>query len=131
MIFYTKLLTADNRMVVIPNGTLANSSLTNVTQQDKRRLDVFVGISYEADMKKAKELLRELLSAQEEALQEEEMAVFVDALEDSSVRLGCRLWVAMEDYWKVKWRLNEQIKEIFDANQIEIPYQQLTVNVKQ
>ena len=59
------------------------------------------------------------------------MAVFVDALEDSSVRLGCRLWVAMEDYWKVKWRLNEQIKEIFDANQIEIPYQQLTVNVKQ
>lgn len=130
MIFYTKLLTADNRMVVIPNGVLANSSLTNVTQQDKRRLDVFVGISYEADIRKAKELLTELLSKEEAVLKEEEMAVFVDALDESSVRLGCRLWVAMEDYWKVKWRLNEQIKEIFDANQIEIPYHQLTVNMK-
>ena len=107
MIFYTKLLTADNRMVVIPNGVLANSSLTNVTQQDKRRLDVFVGISYEADIRKAKELLTELLSKEEAVLKEEEMAVFVDALDESSVRLGCRLWVAMEDYWNVKWRLNE------------------------
>ncbi len=130
MIFYTKLLTADNRIVVIPNGILANSSLTNVTHQKKRRVDVYVGISYDADIKKAKDVLTELLHAETAMLKEEGMSVFVDALEDSSVRLGCRFWVETGDYWDAKWRLNEQIKEAFDANQIEIPYNQLTVSVK-
>lgn len=130
MIFYTKLITADNKTVVIPNGILANSSLTNVTQQNKRRLDLYVGISYEADIKKAKTLLTEMLQAEYGRLEEEEMVVFVDALEDSSVRLGCRIWVAVEDYWQVRWRLTEQIKEIFDESKIEIPYNQLTVSIK-
>ena len=127
---YTNLLTADNRIVVIPNGILANSSLTNVTHQKKRRVDVYVGISYDADIKKAKDVLTELLHAETAMLKEEGMSVFVDALEDSSVRLGCRFWVETGDYWDAKWRLNEQIKEAFDANQIEIPYNQLTVSVK-
>lgn len=131
MIFYTKLMTTDNRTVVIPNGTLANSSLTNVTQQNKRRVDLYVGISYESDIRKAKALLTDMISAEQSRLEEEEVVVFVDALEDSSVRLGGRLWVPAEDYWKVKWRLTEQIKEIFDENQIEIPYNQLTVSLKQ
>lgn len=130
MIFYTKLITADNKTVVIPNGILANSSLTNVTQQNKRRLDLYVGISYEADIKKAKILLTEMLKAEYGRLEEEEMLVFVDALEDSNVRLGCRIWVAVEDYWQVRWRLTEQIKEIFDENKIEVPYNQLTVSIK-
>lgn len=130
MIFYTKLMTADNKMVVIPNGTLANSSLTNVTQQERRRIDLYVGISYEADVRKAKELLMDMLLAEKSRCQEEEVLVFVEALEDSSVKLGCRIWVAADDYWKAKWRLTEQIKEIFDANQIEIPYNQLTVSLK-
>lgn len=130
MIFYTKLSTADNRTAIIPNGILANSSLTNVTQQDKRRLDVYVGISYDANLQKAKGILAELLDGEEAALKEEGVLVFVDALEDSSVRLGCRIWVATGDYWQVKWRLNEQIKEAFDANCIEIPYNQLSVTVK-
>lgn len=129
-IFYTKLVTTDNKVVVIPNGVLANSSLVNVTQQDKRRIDLYVGVSYEADIKKAKELLTEMLLAEHSRLEDENMDVFVDALEDSSVKLGCRLWVPEEEYWNVKWRLTEQIKEIFDANQIEIPYNQLTVMMK-
>lgn len=130
MIFYTKLSTADNRTAIIPNGTLANSSLTNVTQQDKRRLDVYVGISYDADLQKAKGILTGLVEQEGAVLKEEGFSVFVDALEDSSVRLGCRLWVATGDYWQVKWRLNEQIKESFDANHIEIPYNQLAVTIK-
>lgn len=130
MIFYTKLSTSDNRTAIIPNGILANSSLTNVTQQDKRRLDVYVGISYDADLQKAKEILTGLLDKEEAVLKEEGVSVFVDALEDSSVRLGCRLWVATGDYWQAKWRLNEKIKESFDANHIEIPYNQLAVTVK-
>ncbi len=130
MIFYTKLATTDNRTVVIPNGILANSSLTNVTQQDKRRVDLYVGISYESDMKKAKALLTEMITKEPARLTEEETVVFVDALEDSSVRLGCRLWVLSSDYWMVKWKLTEQIKIMFDENQIEIPYNQLTVSLK-
>ena len=116
---------------MIPNGTLANSSLTNVTQREQRRIDLYVGISYEADVRKAKELLMELLMAEKDRLEEEEMSVFVADLEDSSVKLGCRIWVAAEHYWEVKWRLTEQIKEIFDENHIEIPYNQLTVSLKQ
>lgn len=130
MIFYTKLSTPDNRTVVIPNGTLANASLTNVTQQDRRRVDVFVGVSYDTDIRRAKELLTEILLSEQSRMEEEDWQVFVDELGDSSVRLGCRLWVAAEDYWKVKWRLNERIKEVFDENRIEIPYNHLTVNLK-
>ena len=131
MIFYTKLATTDNRTVVIPNGTLANSSLTNVTCADKRRVDLYVGISYEADVKKAKALLERMAENEDARLKEEECKVFVDALEDSSVRLGCGLWVAASDYWTVKWRLTEEIKAVFDENHIEIPYNHLTVSLKQ
>ncbi len=130
MIFYTKLATVDNKVVVIPNGVLANSSLTNVTQQDMRRVDLYVGISYEADVKKAKKLLEDLIQNEPTRVEGEDMSVFVDALSDSSVDLGCRLWVTADDYWKAKWRLTEQIKEIFDENQIEIPYNHLTVSIK-
>ncbi len=121
-IFYTRLTTVDNRVVVVPNGTLANTSLVNVTGQDKRRVDLSVGISYEADIRRAKELLMEMLRKEESRLPDEEMVVFVEALEDSCVRLGCRIWVAKEEYWDVKWRLTEEIKEMFDENGIEIPH---------
>lgn len=129
-LFYTRLTTPDNRMVVIPNGTLANSSLTNVTRQEKRRVDITVGISYDADLLKVKEHLREILLAEPKRLPEEEMQVFVAELADSSVQMGCRLWVKTEDYWPVKWRLTETVKLTLDENGIEIPYNQLEVSVK-
>lgn len=129
-IFYTKLLTVDNRTVVIPNGTLANSSLTDVTHQDKRRVDLYVGISYEADTQTAKEILSKIVEEEPARLVEEETMVFVDSLEDSSVRLGLRFWVATHDYWNARWRVTEEIKIKFDENQIEIPYNQLTVSLK-
>ncbi len=129
-IFYTKLLTVDNRTVVIPNGTLANSSLTDVTHQDKRRVDLYVGISYEADTQTAKEILSKIIESEPARLAKEETVVFVDSLEDSSVRLGLRFWVATHDYWNARWRVTEEIKIKFDENQIEIPYNQLTVSLK-
>lgn len=129
-IFYTRLLTVDNRTVVIPNGTLANSSLTDVTHQDKRRVDLYVGISYEADILTAKGILSKIIETEPARLTEEETVVFVDSLEDSSVRLGLRFWVATHDYWNARWRVTEQIKTKFDENQIEIPYNQLTVSLK-
>ncbi len=129
-LFYTKLTTADNKMIVIPNGILANSSLTNVTQQAKRRVDLSVGVSYQADIKQVKELLTAILTEEERRLKEEEMTVCVLELADSCVRMGCRLWVKTDDYWPVKWHLTETIKEQLDANGIEIPYNQLEVSIK-
>lgn len=129
MIFYTKLLTADNKVIVIPNGVLANASLTNVTKQEKRRLDLFVGISYDADIKKAKTVLQELLLQEPARTTNEEVNVFVEALEDSSVKIGCRVWVKAEEYWQAKWRLTESMKEKLEEAGIEIPYNQLNVSV--
>lgn len=129
MIFYTKLITVDNKVIVIPNGTLANASLTNVTKQEKRRLDLYVGISYEADIKTAKKVLQELLLQEPARIPEEEVTVFVDALEDSSVKLGCRVWLKAEEYWQAKWRLTESMKEKLEEAGIEIPYNQLTVSI--
>ena len=130
-LFYTKLLTVDNKTVIIPNGTLANTSLTNVTAQDKRRLDLSVGVSYDADLKKAKQLIEQLLRKDEDILQEEGIDVFVDELGDSAVVIGARGWVKKEAYWTAKWRILESIKMILDENEIEIPYNQVVVHVKE
>ena len=130
-LFYTKLLTVDNKTVIIPNGSLANTSLTNVTAQDKRRLDLSVGISYDADLKMATELIEGLFRADEDILKEEGINVFVDNLGDSSVVIGARGWVKKEAYWTAKWRLTENIKLTLDENGIEIPFNQVVVHVKE
>lgn len=129
-IFYTKLLTVDNKTVIVPNGALANNSITNVTAQDKRKLDLKVDISYEADLKKAKELLEKLLKEDTGVMQDEEMQVFVDSLGSSSVVLGIRAWVKTGEYWATRWRLLENVKITFDSNGIEIPYQHITVHME-
>lgn len=130
-LFYTKLLTVDNKTVIIPNGSLANTSLTNVTAQDKRRLDLSVGISYDADLKMAKELIEGLFRADEDILKEEGINVFVDTLGESSVVIGARGWVKKEAYWTAKWRLTENIKLTLDENGIEIPFNRVVVHVKE
>lgn len=129
-IFYTKLVTVDNKTVIIPNGTLANNSLTNVTAQDKRKLDLKVDISYDADLQKAKELLGNLLKEDSGVMKDEEMQIFVDSLGSSSVVLGVRAWVKTEEYWVTRWRLLENMKLTFDENGIEIPYRQVTVHME-
>lgn len=129
--FYTSLLTADNRKVVIPNGNLANNSLINVTAQDKRRLDISVGISYSADLKKAKEVAVRLLERDERILKDEVYQVVVTDLADSAVMLLIRFWVKPEDYWAAKWDITEGVKLAYDENGIEVPFNQLDVNIKQ
>lgn len=130
-LFYTKLSTADNKTVIIPNGTLANTSLTNVTAQNKRRVDVSVGISYDADLKKAKSLIENLLRSDEDILKDEDITVFVDSLGDSAVVIGARGWVDKDAYWTTKWRLLENIKLTLDENGIEIPFPQVVVHTKE
>ncbi len=128
---YTYLLTPDNRKVVIPNGKLADNSLINVTAQEKRRLDIDVGISYTADLKKAKETGMELLEREERVLKEEEHMVVVSELADSAVILKLRFWVKPEDYWNVKWDMTEAVKLAFDAEGIEIPFNQVDVHIRE
>ncbi len=128
-IFYTKLSTIDNKTIVIPNGMLTNSSLTNATAKDERRLDLKVSISYQADLRKAKALIEELLTTDECVMKDEEINVFVDELADSAVILGARAWVKNEEFWPTRWRLLERIKLTLDEQGIEIPYPQLTVHV--
>ena len=128
---YTYLLTADNRKVVIPNGKLANDSLINVTAQNKRRLDIDVGISYEADLKKARELCQNLLEKETRVLENEERRVVISELGDSAVVLKLRFWVSPSDYWNVKWDMTEALKLALDEAGIEIPFNQLDVRIKQ
>jgi len=124
---YTTLYTVDNRQVTLPNGSLSNSNLTNVTAQEKRRLEIKVMIGYQSDLKKAKGLLEMLFRNHPLVRQEEGILVFVDNLGDNGVVLGVRAWVATGDYWNVKWELTEKIKLSFDEEGIEIPYQQVDV----
>lgn len=129
-LFYTKLLTIDNRTVILPNGNLSNCSLTNITQQDKRRIDIIVGISYDADIRQAKNVIETLILEETARIPEEAYSVYVDSLGESAVNIGARVWVKTEDYWETKWRLTENIKYALDENHIEIPYPQMSVHMR-
>lgn len=130
-LFYTKLLTIDNRTVVIPNGMLTNNSLTNVTHMDERKLELKVSISYESDLLKAKAVLADLIQKESRIMQDKEHRIFVDELGDDGVILGMRCWVSTEDYWNVRWDMLEGIKLTFDRESIVIPYRQMNVRIQE
>lgn len=126
---YTELITADNRLIVIPNGTLIDSSIVNVTATGKRRLELSVGIGYKSDLKKAKEVLIRLGENDPARDTENPVNVFVSELAESSVKLGLQVWVSSSEYWNAKWRLTENIKLTFDEEGIEIPFKQVEISV--
>ena len=126
---YTELITADNRLIVIPNGTLIDSSIVNVTATGKRRLELSVGIGYKSDLKKAKEVLIRLGENDPARDPENPVNVFVAELAESSVNLGLHVWVSSSEYWNAKWRLTENIKLAFDEEGIEIPFKQVEISV--
>ncbi len=128
--FYTRIQTADNQTVMIPNGKLADGAIVNVTGQQTRRVDILVGIAYSADLKLAKSLLWELAKKETRRLEEEPVNVFVSSLADSGVELGCRFWVKSADYWQTKWDMLEAVKLSFDEHGVEIPFPQVDVHMK-
>lgn len=130
-IFYTRLVTPDNRIIVLPNGSLANTSLTNVTAAHCRRMDIIVGISYQSDIRKAKEVLQKVLESDEAVMKDKDRLVFVDELASSSVNLGVRCWFLNEDFWQGKWRITENCKYALEEAGIEIPFNQLDVHLKE
>lgn len=121
-IFYTKLVTPDNKVIVLPNGNLANNSLINVTAANCRRLDIPIGISYDADIRKAKEALQQVLQKDTKIMSDKERIVVVDELADSCVKLLVRCWFLNEDYWEGKWRLTEECKYALEQAGITLPY---------
>ncbi|MCR5024182.1 MAG: mechanosensitive ion channel family protein [Lachnospiraceae bacterium] len=128
-IFYTRLTTVDNKEVMIPNGSLANTSIVNVTWLPTRRIDFSIGISYEADLLKAKDIIKREASEIPGILDRDELRVFVRSLDESQATLGCRFYVENDAYWDSLWMLNENVKLAFDREGIEIPYNKLDVNV--
>lgn len=130
-LFYTRLQTIDNKTVVIPNGVISNCSLTNVTRQDVRRIDLIIGISYEESVAKVREVFLDIINHQEKVLLDEPVDIFVHNFAESCVEMGLRFWVSMDDYWTIRWAVLEKIKNRFDEENISIPYNQLDVRISQ
>ena len=128
-VFYTRLLTHDNKLVVIPNGILTNNSLVNLTNETKRKIELKISIAYDSNIKKVKELVYGILSGDGRILKDEPKDVFIDSFDDSGMTMGIRAWVKTEDYWGVTWDLREKVKSAFDENGVEIPYNRLEVDM--
>lgn len=128
-IAYTRLCTVDNRIIVIPNGTLSNSSLTNVSVNKERLVDLEIGVAYDSDLKKVRDVIMGVVSKQELILKDREVLVFVKKFAASSIDMGIRFQTATENYWNAKWKFQEDLKEAFDREGIVIPFKQVDVHV--
>ncbi len=128
-ILYTIVDTFDNRRVVIPNGQLSNSSLTNMSVYDTRRCDMSFGIGYGDDIDKAKAIVLRLISEDERAMKDPAPLVVVGSLGDSSVNLTVRAWTKAGDLWPFNWDMQERVKKAFDAEGISIPFPQRDVHM--
>ncbi|MBV7297811.1 small-conductance mechanosensitive channel MscS [Enterovibrio paralichthyis] len=128
-IFSTVLKTPDNKMVVVPNGAIISSPITNYSRHDTRRIDFVIGVSYKADLKKTKEVLAGVLEKETRLLTTPAPTIGVVALADSSVNLVVRPWVRTADYWAVYFDLLQAIKEALDSEGIEIPFPQMDVHL--
>lgn len=127
-IFYTKMLTVNNQLVVLPNGKLSNDNITNFTSEGRRRDVITIGISYDSDIKKAKEVLVSLMKEQENILKDPEPVVFVEDLADSSVDLTVRFWAMNEHFWACHFYTIEEAKSRLEAAGITIPFPQRDVH---
>ena len=128
-IFNTVLNTPDNRQIIIPNSAILSSSITNVSANDTRRVDLVFGIGYEDDLLKAKTVLEKIISDDSRILADPAPVVAVSELADSSVNFVVRPWVKSSDYWNVYWDLTEKVKLTFDAEGISIPFPQTDVHL--
>lgn len=127
-IFNSIFLTGDNQKIIVPNGAITKGSITNVNANDTRRIDLVVGIGYNDDIKKAKDVLNTIIKSNEKVLLDKGTTVAVSELADYSVNFVVRAWVNTPDYWDVKFALTENIKITFDKEGISIPYPQQDVH---
>jgi small conductance mechanosensitive channel len=128
-ILTTVLKTGDNKQIIVPNGQIMDSIITNYSANDTRRVDMVVGVSYGDDLDKVRDTIKELVAAEERILAEPECTIAVSALADSSVNFVVRPWVKTTDYWGVMFDLTEAIKKRFDKEGISFPFPQQDVHL--
>ncbi len=128
-LFYTHVVTVDNRMIYIPNGALANNVIVNASVKDTRRLDITMSVAYESDTELACKLIREVCERNEKIFKDPAPFVTIAAYAASSIDIVCRTWCNKGDYWDNNFYLLNEIKKEFDKNGIVIPYNQLDVHV--
>lgn len=128
-IFYTTLTTPDNKKVVVPNGALSNSTITNYSAYETRRLDLSFSVSYDADIALVKKVLYSCAKVDDRVLKDPAPVVYVKSHDSSSIGVQLRVWVNGSDYWAVNFDMIERVKLTFDQFDIEIPYQKLDVRV--
>ncbi|MBU2224862.1 MAG: mechanosensitive ion channel [Gammaproteobacteria bacterium] len=129
-IFQTIFKTGDNKKIIVPNSQITGGAIVNYSAEPRRRVDLTIGISYDSDLRKAKQLLQDIVSADSRILKDPAPVIAVSALADSSVNLITRSWVEAADYWQVYWDTLEQVKLTFDQEGIEIPYPQMSLHLK-
>ncbi len=130
-LFATRLRTGDNKTIFVPNGKLVHDNLVNYSTQGTRRLDLVIGVGYDADLSRVRELLQEVLGGHQRVLKEPEPAIGVLELAESSVNLAVRSWVESGDYWTVYFDLQELIKCRFDEAGIPLPFPRRQVYLHQ
>ncbi|KDE38638.1 Small-conductance mechanosensitive channel [Nitrincola lacisaponensis] len=128
-IFTTVLKTGDNRIIVVPNSNILGGNIINYSKEERRRIDLVIGVSYDADLQKTKQVLQQIIEQDERILTEPGCTIAVNELGASSVDFIVRPWVNTADFWAVRWDLLEKIKQALDANDIGIPYPQMDVHL--
>lgn len=128
--FYTKLLTVDGRTVILPNGSLANTSLVNYTTEGFRRMDVSIGVAYDSDIKKARQAMNNYILGQELVLKDKDIVISVDELADSAIKMSVKCYVKTEDYWTFRAVILEGLKNALDEAGIVIPFPQLDIHMQ-
>ncbi len=128
-LFYTKIVTVDNQVVMVPNSIISNQSLTDVSTKSERRVDLVFNTSYQCDVEKVKKILLDVALDCPLALKDPEPMARLNEHGVNSLGFVLRVWCKNEDYWTVYFNLMENVKKSFDENGIEIPYQQLDIHV--
>ncbi len=128
-IFSTILTTPDNKMVIVPNGSLSNTTIINYSRNDIRRVDMLFSVSYSDDLEKAKEVLREIANSQEAIMKDKDIFVEIGEYADSSINIYYRVWCKNADYWKVYFDTMKMVKKGFDESGISIPFPQMDVHM--
>jgi small conductance mechanosensitive channel len=129
-IFYTTIVTSDNKTAHVPNGSITNSNVLNYSQKELRRLDLEYTISYDSDFEKAKAIINDIVLKNSKVLKDRDIVVRMGRQDASSVVLFVKVWTNHEDYWELNYDLNESIKTQFDRAGIEIPFNQLDIHLK-
>lgn len=128
-IMYTVLITVDNKRVIIPNSYITSNNIINYNAEDRRRLDLVFSISYDADITKAREVIKEVIDRNNLIFTDPEPIIAVKEHAASSVNLACLIWCSSNEYWNVFYYMQEAVKVAFDENKISIPYGQLDIHI--